>query len=81
MEINDINEKVKQCFENIGILIESGDNFALEEYIVDSITYMSFLVELEQMFSITIPDEYLQKGRLQNRQSIVTMVDDLLTIG
>lgn len=78
MKTDEINAKVTQCFENIGILIENDDNFTLSEYIVDSLTYMTFLVELEQMFNVIIPDEFLCQEKLQSRQNVVNMIEILL---
>lgn len=78
MEKGEIEGKVKQCFENLGILIQDGENFLLADYIVESLTYMSFLVELEQMFEMDIPDEYLMEGRLETWQDVCNMVETLL---
>ena len=59
MESAAIKEKILGCLENLGIFADAGENFLLNEYINDSMTYMMFLVGLEAAFSIDIPDEYL----------------------
>ncbi|GHU76474.1 hypothetical protein FACS189461_4060 [Spirochaetia bacterium] len=78
-----ITEEVMDSFllylkKNLGIQIEGDDNFILAEYIVDSLTYVSLLTELEQMFEINIPDEYLMQGRLESFQDICNMVEGLV---
>jgi acyl carrier protein len=35
------------------------------------------LVELEQMFDIEIPDDYLMQGRLETYQDICNMIEEL----
>lgn len=59
MERMAIKEKILGCLENLGMFTDAGENFLLNEYINDSMTYMMFLVGLEEAFSIDIPDEYL----------------------
>jgi acyl carrier protein len=76
--MNDMNEKIKKCFENLGMNIDIRDNFLLEDFIADSITYISLLVELEEMFTINIPDDYLVQGRLVTYQDLYNMIADLI---
>ncbi|MDR1326448.1 MAG: hypothetical protein LBK00_10475 [Treponema sp.] len=59
MENMDIKEKILGCLENLGVFADAGENFLLNEYIKDSMTYMMFLVGLEEAFGVDIPDEYL----------------------
>ncbi|MDR2418296.1 MAG: hypothetical protein LBD79_04510 [Treponema sp.] len=59
MKTGVIKEKVLGCLENLGIFADANENFLLNEYIRDSMTYMMFLVGLEEGFSVDIPDEYL----------------------
>jgi acyl carrier protein len=76
MEIK-MDEKIKQCFVNIGIITEGGDNFLIADYVTDSVTYISLMVELEQMFGVEIPDDYLVQGRLETYQDVCNMVEEL----
>jgi acyl carrier protein len=78
--MEDAKEKIKQCFENLGILIESDENFLIADYIASSIVYISLLVELENMFSLEIPDEYLVQGRLVTYQDLCNMMTDLVCL-
>jgi acyl carrier protein len=70
-------EKIIHCFKNLGVIVDGHDNFLIGDYIEDSLTYTSFLVELEQMFVIDIPDEYLAQGRLETFEDIKNMVESL----
>jgi acyl carrier protein len=72
-----MEEKIIQCFKNLGIIIEGNDNFLISDYIEDSVTYITFLTELEEMFDINIPDEYLLQGRLETFEDIKNMIEGL----
>jgi acyl carrier protein len=76
--MEDMNEKIKQCFENLGIIIDSDENFLITDYVAASIVYISLLVELENMFGVEIPDEYLVQGRLVTYQDLCNMMTDLV---
>lgn len=76
-----IREEILSCFSNLGIIIDDAEtNFTLAEYLVDSVAFISFLVELEQKFDIEISDEYLIQGRIENFEDIVNIVEDLISV-
>ena len=53
---NDINTVL--C--DMGILVPDDNNdIDLSEYIIDSLQFISFIVEIENKFGIEIPDELL----------------------
>ncbi|MCL1884679.1 MAG: hypothetical protein FWF81_13130 [Defluviitaleaceae bacterium] len=55
-----IHPRMIECFNNLGIIIdEYADNFDIGDFISDSLAFVSFIIELENLFSIEIPDEYL----------------------
>jgi acyl carrier protein len=77
--MDDINKKVRQCFENLGIIIDNNeDNFVLSDYITDSRMFISLLVELEQMLNINIPDDFLVQDRLVTYQDLCNMIASLI---
>lgn len=79
MDSKVIKEKIIECMSNMGIInYENDSNFKIEDYILDSIMFVSFIIELEQMFRIDIPDEYLITDRLQTFDDIYNMIE-LLT--
>lgn len=55
-----INEILSVLYDE-GIQVEyEGNDLDLREYIVESIQFISFIVDLENRFSIEIPDEVLR---------------------
>jgi acyl carrier protein len=72
-----VKERIRKCFANIGIIIENDSNFSISDYITESISYITLLIELEQEFEIDIPDDYLVQGRLETYQDICNMIEEL----
>ena len=63
--MDDITERILNCLLELGIVFEQEENnFELTDYIEDSLTFISFVSELENEFDIEIPDEYLLQGVL-----------------
>lgn len=75
-----IKEEIINCFSNLGIIVDDEENnFYLSEYLVDSVAFISFLVELEQKFNIEISDEYLIQGRIESFEDVINIVEELTT--
>ena len=73
-----LNSDIVECFNNIGILIDADqDNFILNEYILDSLTFVSMIVEIEEKFNVRITDEYLSSNSLETYKDIENMLDKL----
>lgn len=78
MESKAVKEKIVECMNNMGIVnFEDDTNFRVDEYILDSVMFVSFIIELEQMFDIEIPDEYLIADRLQTFDDIYNMIESV----
>ena len=74
-----IKQQVIACMENIGICVFSTDeNFRIDDYIIDSIMFVSFIIELEQTFEIEISDAYLNIQRLETLDDVCEMVSRCL---
>lgn len=61
-----MREKIFSILEELGILIEEeekGSDFDLMEYFLDSIQFISFIVEVEKCLGRELPDEYLLPER------------------
>ncbi len=72
-------EKVIECLSNVGVLINSNtDDVNINDYDLDSITFISFIVEIEKEFEIEIPDGYLYVNILQSLNGFVNLVDELI---
>lgn len=78
--MEDIGNRIIECLENIGIIIDYTvhNDVDLTEYGLDSLTYISFIVEVEKLFMINIPDEYLQIETLSSLKGFIGMVENLI---
>ena len=76
--MDDITERILNCLLELGIVFEQEENnFELTDYIEDSLTFISFVSELENEFDIEIPDEYLLQGvlgTLNDLKNIITVL-------
>ena len=80
--INDeIELKIIEALNNVGILFDATEleTLSFEEVIPDSLSFISFIVELEQIFNIEIPDEFLMPERISSFVSIRDMIKGLLS--
>ena len=55
----EIKKVVIDELENLGIIDDSENDVDLLSMNIDSITFISFIVALEERFKIQFPDEYL----------------------
>lgn len=61
-----------------GICIEyKGEDLDLREYIIDSLQYISFIVDIENVFGIEIPDEYLIYDSIASLHSFSNVIKDV----
>lgn len=67
-------ERVAKCFEANGIQVLSDG--VLD--ILESVSFISTIVELESEFGIEIPDEFLFMDRFSDVDSVVEMMDELM---
>ena len=71
-------DKLIECFSNIGVLIEPKDDVDLKEYILDSLQFVTSIVEIERTFSIEFPDELLMYDVFDSLNGLVAIVDSLI---
>ena len=71
----EIRNKIVQALNNVGLFftIEELEENTIGELLPDSITYISFIVELEQAFDIEIPDEYLIPEKISSLEGIINL--------
>lgn len=74
----EICAKVLEQLQKIGIILDGSNDVNLNEYIEDSLQYISFVVLLEQCFDITFPDEELLLNSFSSLYGIVTLVESLI---
>ena len=73
----DYLKEILICLENIGfiILISGNEDVNLMQYHMDSYTFISFIVELENHFNIAIPDEYLNYQTIESLRGLSNLIE------
>lgn len=78
MNIGDVREKLLTALDEIGIIIDNAEEeFDLQEYITDSIAFITFIVNIEKQLGIEIPDELL---RIDKMHSFVAYCELMLSV-
>lgn len=69
---------VCDCLENMGVIIDINaldkEDINLIEYGLESLAFISFVVDLEERLNIVIPDEYLRFDVLQSLNGFINLV-------
>ena len=75
-----IKNDVIEVFNELGIETEAiGENDVdLTEFIVESIMFISFIVELEDKLGIEIPEELLDINCIKSLNTFSTILEELL---
>ncbi len=68
-----IKAEIERIFEENGVNIT--DATSLEN--IDSIQYITVIVEIEQFFNITLPDDYLVENELSDIQKLINIVTSI----
>ena len=75
----DIKLNIIQIMDSIGIYIEpTDDDIDLTEYILDSMQFITFIVELENAFEINYPDDMLIYDCLKSINSFAIKIDEII---
>ena len=75
----DIRNTVIKCLNNVGIVIEcDAEDVNINDYNVDSITFISFIIDIENELGIEIPDGYLYSDILQSLNGFLSLVQQLI---
>ena len=69
--MNDIKETLINCLDRNGIEL-NGDNEDIE--IIDSISFITIIVDIENEFNIEFPDEYLIIDNINNFEKLYNTV-------
>ena len=78
MEFDKVKTTIIKLLENNGIIIESGEeDLDLRNYSIDSILFISFIIDVENEFAIAIPDEYLTIELLQSIDGLTNLIIEL----
>lgn len=69
-------DKVIEVLEEMGILIdEEDDTVALQDYIVDSVQFISLIVNLEEKLDFVFPDEYLVYESISTLETLCNIIE------
>jgi len=77
MTTENVKKQIFEIFDENGIYIEPDEireDIDLREYLVDSIQYVYFIVELEERLGVGLPDEVLIYDNLASFHGFVNMV-------
>lgn len=69
-----IREKLQNIFEENGV--DTSDSQQLRE--IDSVQYITIIVEIEQKFNIVLPDSYIEKNVAEDFDVFVDMIQEIL---
>lgn len=74
-----IRDNIIQALAKVFIFVDSTENedVDLETYIEDSIQFMSFIVELEQIFNIEFPPELLLFDNFKTINNISLIIEEM----
>lgn len=79
MTTKEIKEKIIDSLSLIGIFVDCNEDedVNLSEYVEDSITFVQFIVEIEDQLEINIPDELLSLSLLDSLCGFAEMLAEL----
>lgn len=69
----DIKAEIEKIFEENGVDFNNSEN--LEN--IDSIQYVTIIVEIEQLFNITLPDYFFVENSLSDFPRLINVVTDI----
>ena len=70
----DVKTEIRLIFEDNGV--DTNDLNQIKE--MDSLQYMTIIVEIEQKYHITLPDYFLDKNFMENYDTFVSALIDYL---
>jgi acyl carrier protein len=73
-------EKVLEILEENGLYVDpksAGEDMDLREYILDSLQFMSFIVEVENKLNLEIPDEILVYDNLASLNGLSSILESI----
>ncbi|MCR5020533.1 acyl carrier protein [Ruminococcus sp.] len=76
-----VKEKIIEALTLSGSYLplkNKNEDLDLREYIIDSIGFMSFIIELEEVLGIYFPDELLDFNVLSSLNGFTAIIEDLI---
>jgi len=79
--MDDVIERIANNLKELGINISDTDSNFLLENNIDSITFVEAILDLEEEFSILVPEDYLLMENLNTVEKIANLVENLIDAG
>lgn len=80
MDTRQIIIEIVEVLNDMGLVIDFCErqiDFDLREYIVDSLEFVSFIMEIEQHFKIEIPSELLIYDNIKSTVGFANMISEM----
>lgn len=77
MSLDDIKLKIHIAFANMGLFIDSDDT-PLEEIIVDSLEFVSLIIEIESVLDFEFPDELLSLDKIGTINTLSIALNEII---
>lgn len=73
-------EKIIKILEDMGILVikNQEEDINLQDYITDSLQFITFIIELEKAFDIEMPDELLLYENIRSLDGLTSLIEEIL---
>lgn len=76
--MENIRQKILELMSDIGYFIEDASiDVDIRDYIIDSIEFIGFIVQLEEKFNISFPDEYLMIDTLESLNGLANLLSSI----
>ena len=75
-----VYKSVIECLEKNGIIVDFNEDKDLDltSYDIDSVSFISFIVDLEADLNISVPDDFLNYNILQSFNGLVNMITQIV---
>ena len=70
----DVREKLDELFSSLNIIVDENGNMDQ----IDSISFISLIVGIEEEFGIEVPDEFLNYVTVQDISGLQMLVENLI---
>ena len=78
MNRDDVFAHIRQAAENVGVMLdEVKEGDYINDVLAESLTFVAFIVELENFYDIEIPDEFLFS---ENMETFADLIDTVLEL-
>lgn len=75
-KLEENRELMFEVLDELGVeYTQSDDDINLQEYIIDSFSFINFIVGVEEKFNIEIPDEYLSFETIQSMNGFIQLIE------